>query len=317
MSTKVGFIGLGAMGSRIAKRLSLQQPSFTVHIYDLKPNAIAALRKETGDNVLGAASLEEAVADSNYVISCLPKSTHVLQTIEQCFKSNRNPFAKSGCVWMDCTSGDAKTSKSISNRYFANKKDENLYFMDTPISGGPFKAEQGTVACMIGCDDDNPIFEQCKEDILKHISLNPTRVGDVGAGHALKCINNLLNASNLLILSEGLKCVDNYGIDIETALNVINASSGRSLISEERYPKHIVKMNYVYGFQLGLMKKDVQNAVDLMNAMTKETVSEFKIANTVNQLLDDAVDRFGYQADYTEAGRLYIDLKKNTEKQTK
>ena len=307
--TKVGFIGLGAMGSRIAKRLSLQQPYFNVHIYDMNPNAINSLLKETKDNVFGSSSLNEVVSDSNYIISCLPRSTHVLETIEKCFKSNRNPFAVAGCVWMDCSSGDAKTSQFISNTYFAN--DNNLHFMDTPVSGGPFKAEKGTVACMIGCDEQNQkIFEKCRDDILQHISSNPTRVGDVGAGHALKCINNLLNVSNLLILSEGLKCVDQYGIDIKTALNVINASSGRSLMSEERYPKHILEKNYFYDFQLGLMKKDVQNAVDLMNDMTKQDSStQFIIANKVNELLNDAVDKFGYEADYTEAGRLFLDLK--------
>ncbi len=318
MSTKVGFIGLGAMGSRIAKRLSMQQPSFHVYIFDLNSNAITSLLKESGDNVFGSRSLDETVSNSNYVISCLPRSIDVIQTIDQCFKSNSNPFAKSGCIWMDCSSGDSMTSKSISSIYFADKKNDNLYFMDTPISGGPFKAEQGTVSCMIGCDKDNEwILDECKKDILKHISLNPTHIGNVGAGHALKCINNLLNVSNLLILSEGLSCVDKYGIDIQTALNVINASSGRSLMSLERYPLHIIEKDYHYDFQLGLMKKDVQNAIDLMNDMSKNsgTTNGYMIANLVNELLNDAVDEFGNEADYTEAARLYLDLK-DKDKQT-
>ena len=304
---KVGFIGLGAMGSRIAKRLSLQQPSFNVFLHDINPSAITELLQETVSqnikNTFSAHTLEEAVLDSNYVISCLPKSDHVLESIKHCSEGMHD------CVWMDCTSGDAKTSQLISSTYFNDRK-RNLYFMDTPISGGPEKAAKGTVAMMVGCDESNiKVFEQTKEDILQHIALNPIRVGNVGAGHALKCINNLLNVSNLLILSEGLRCVDGYGIDVETALQVINASSGRSLMSQERYPVHILEKDYFYDFQLGLMKKDVQNAVDLMKGLSSEK-DDFVLANQVNSLMDIAVDRFGYTADYTEAGRLYLDVKR-------
>eukprot|EP01084_Bolivina_argentea_P041040 75733_1 len=309
--TKIGFIGLGAMGSRIAKRLSTQQTAFQLYLHDTNKHAVNSLLEETGTNknVFGAYSLQEAISNSMYMISCLPSSLNVLDTVKECFSdSKRNPFAESGCVWMDCTSGDAKTSQMISNAYFANDKDK-LYFMDTPVSGGVAKAEQGTVTCMVGCDNEW-IFNKCKNDILQHISTNPTRLGDVGAGHALKCVNNLLNVSNLLILSEGLKCVEQYGMDIETALSVINASSGRSLMSQERFPKHVIQENCFYDFKLSLMKKDVQNAVNLMDKIakdSKETEQQFVIANKVNQLLDIAIEQFGEDADYTEVTRLYVD----------
>ena len=311
---KLSFIGLGAMGSRIAKRLSTQTTAFQIHLYDTNSNAINSLESELSSytNVFGSDSLHDAVSDSNYVISCLPNSSNVLTTIEECFKHQSNHlFAKNGCVWLDCTSGDAATSQTISNQYFASNK--NLYFMDCPVSGGPAKAEQGTVSCMIGCDEDNiQIFEKCKHDVLQYISSNPVRVGNVGAGHSLKCINNLLNIGNLLLLSEGLQCAKEYGIEIETALNVINNSSGRSLMSQEWFPKHIIEKNYFYDFQLGLIKKDVQNAINLMsNIKASESIESnghFPIANTVNRLLETAVDEYGYNADYTEATRLYIDL---------
>eukprot|EP01083_Nonionella_stella_P033357 91307_1 len=307
---KVGFIGLGAMGSRIAKRLSLQQPSFDMVFYDSKKEAISALLKEmkSNHNISAASSLHDAVSQSNYVISCLPNSTQVLTTIEQCFDGNQpHPFAHTGCVWMDCTSGDAETSRHISNAYFSNHI-HSLYFMDTPISGGPTKAEEGTVSCMIGCDADNEwILDQCKTDILHHISQNPSRVGNVGAGHSLKAINNLLNVGNLLILSEGLKCAQTYGIEITTALEMINASSGRSLMSMERFPKHILENNCFYDFKLGLMKKDVDNAISLMQGNT----DQYRIANKISELLDIAVDKFGENADYTEVTRLYIDKKRS------
>ena len=101
------------------------------------------------------------------------------------------------------------------------------------------------------------------------ISSNCIHVGDIGSGHTLKSINNLLNVSNLLILTEGLKCLYKYGINIEDALNVIQNSSGRSIMSEQRYPISIIQNDYNYGFELGLMKKDVDIALNLLNKTMK------------------------------------------------
>ena len=174
--------------------------------------------------------------------------------------------------------------------------------MDCPVSGGPKGAKNGTLSCMVGCDDES-IFNQANNDILQYIAKNVTLVGDVGSGNVIKAINNLLNVSNLLILSEGLKCVKEYGIDINTALKVINASSGRSLMSEERYPIQIIENDYCHGFDLGLMKKDIDIALNLMSSN-----EDVVIAPKIQELVNTAVDKFGYHADYTEVGKLYLNV---------
>merc|ERR1712154_75775 len=100
---KLSFIGLGAMGSRIAKRLSTQNTALKVHLYDTNMNATNCLLEELADqsNVFGSNSLHETISNSDYVMTCLPNSSAVLETIENCFKfkhgSNycNHPFAES------------------------------------------------------------------------------------------------------------------------------------------------------------------------------------------------------------------------------
>jgi len=294
---KVGFIGVGALGSRIAKRLTLQQPSFIVHVFNGSPAATASLLKETSAmNMIGAASLKEATECSDYIITCLPTSDDVLQCVEQSIAQQ----PERNCVWMDMSSGDSETSRFISERYFSCST--KAHFMDAPVSGGPAKAETGTLAMMVGCDDAS-VFRESELDILQHVASGRTLVGGVGFGHALKCINNLLNVSHLLLLSEALSVCQDQDIDIETALKVINASSGRSLMSQERFPDHILSRNYFYDFQLGLMHKDVCNAMRLVEKAGSSCV----LAQKIKERMDVALDRFGGQADYTEVARLHID----------
>jgi len=302
MLKKLCFIGPGKMGSGMVTRLSSLQSNYKIYAWSSSNKSVEKLRLSTPD-IIGCHSLFEAVQDSHYILSCLPTTDDVYNVINECTENN---YINNDCIWLDFTSGDPRMITKITNN-ITTHCDKNIDFIDCPVSGGPHGAKNGTLTCMVGCNDET-IFEQCKNEVFQHISTNPVHVGPIGSGYTIKSINNLLNVTNLVILSEGLKCSTNYGIDINIALNVINNSSGRSLMSQERFPKHIIQNNYHYGFELGLMKKDVDIASNLLQGHDEINLNS-NISETVKKLLDYAINKYGGDADYTNVAKLYdIDL---------
>ena len=181
----------------------------------------------------------------------------------------------------------------------------NVLMADCPVSGGPGGASSGLLSCMVGLDS-NEVFDEVLGPILcnsfaanrrlpqasndplatsqfeKDITAllypdngrfhpsnyNVFHVGRVGAGHATKSVNNVLNAGNLLYALEGLAALrmgtGNGGVAPEPALKVINKSSGRSLQSVVRIPNEVLTRKFGYGFAYELMLKDVVQAARLV-----------------------------------------------------
>ena len=82
-------------------------------------------------------------------------------------------------------------------------------------------------------------------------------VGPIGAGHAVKGVNNTLLASHIVVAAEGLITLVKQGVPVEAALDAINGSSGRSLVTQERIPDHVLSGKFDFGFKLELMRKDI------------------------------------------------------------
>ena len=143
------------------------------------------------------------------------------------------------------------------------KADHDVEFLDCAVSGGPGGARKGTLASFVGGNDDATVKQMVP--IIETFSQHIVHLGPVGAGHAVKAINNAMNVSNLLCATEGLLALRKLGIDPTRACAVINKSSGRSLMSEVRVPQDVLSGWFNYGFKLGLMQKDVNIAVDLLD----------------------------------------------------
>ena len=158
---------------------------------------------------------------------------------------------------------------------------------DCPISGGPAKAAKGTLTSMVGGPETE--FKNIK-NIIDSFS-NSYYIGELGSAHSVKSINNLLNVSNLILSHRGISSLKKYGIDQKLASEIISNSSGRSLMTEERIPNEVLNNNFDYGFKIGLMKKDVDIALDLIEDkdLFKEIVKQ----------IDKTIDKYGDQVDYT------------------
>ena len=108
-----------------------------------------------------------------------------------------------------------------------------------------------------------------------------------------------MNVSHLCLAAEALKSLENIGIDKNIALEVINKSSGRSLMTEERIPKHIIEKNYNYGFSLGLMNKDVNLALKII----KNPI----MFSNISFILKKSLEKYDYNSDYTNIVKIFFE----------
>lgn len=172
-----------------------------------------------------------------------------------------------------------------------------LAFIDAPVSGGVKKAEAGTLAIMVGGETTN--FERAKP-LLEVLGENIFHVGDLGAGHATKALNNLLSAVGLIASMEVFAAAQKSGIDPRKFLNVINASTGRNNTTEVKMEPHVLERAFASGFGLSLMVKDITTAMDyaqsfgLDMAACKEAVA----------IAVEADADFSEAADHTEVAKL-------------
>lgn len=200
-----------------------------------------------------AATLPE-VAQADLLFTCLPTSTEVDEMIAQ-----MRPHLKRGLTWVDCTSGHPDAAR----RQRTELQELGVNFLDAPVSGGTSGAQAGTLTVMLG----GPAAEV--EAVRPHLAFagKVVHVGDTGAGFAVKAINNVLLAVNLWAAGEGLAALALSGVNVRAALDVINASSGRSNASENLIGQRVLTREFPCTFALGLLAKDAGIAVDVVSSV--------------------------------------------------
>lgn len=197
-----------------------------------------------------AATLPE-VAQADLLFTCLPTSAEVDEMIAQL-----RPHLKRGLIWVDCTSGHPDAAR----RQRQELEELGVKFLDAPVSGGTGGAQAGTLTVMLG----GPAAEV--EAVRPHLPFagKVVHVGETGAGFAVKAINNVLLAVNLWAAGEGLAALARSGVDVRAALDVINASSGRSNASENLIGQRVLTREFPCTFALGLLAKDAGIAADVV-----------------------------------------------------
>lgn len=136
-----------------------------------------------------------------------------------------------------------------------------MSYLDAPVSGQTIGAENATLTVMVG--GDVIVFEKAKFVIDAFAGLIED-VGESGAGFAVKAVNNTLMATHLWALAEGLTVLKSKGVDLSSALNCINHSSGKSSMSENIMAQRVLSRRFPKTFALDLLQKDIGIAVDLI-----------------------------------------------------
>lgn len=289
---RVAFIGLGAMGWGIAGNLASAAKLGKIESPVVVWNRTTA-RSEQHAAEFGTRCARELsdVVDADVIITCLPTSMEVAAIAEMLA-----PTLKSGSLWIDCTSGEPNTTKEVARTLSS----VGVTMIDCPVSGGPNGAASGELTAMVGGEHNY--------DAMAIISLFAKKkiveCGPVGAGHAVKAMNNCLNAAHLIVAGEALLALAKLGVQPGVALDAINASSGRSLQTEVRIPIEVLTRKFDYGFKLGLMLKDVRIAVDCLKT-PRETNDDARtlMLPVVKYIMEKAVNDQGYDADYTRVLR--------------
>jgi 3-hydroxyisobutyrate dehydrogenase len=198
-----------------------------------------------------------------------------------------------GTLFLDCTSGDPGTSRRLA----AELAPRGVAFADAPVSGGTNGAEAGTLTIMVGADAAT--FARARP-VLAAFGSRIEHLGPVGAGHAMKAVNNALLAINILSVGEALATLVKAGVPAGQAAEVLNGSSGRSFVSESLVPERVLTGRWPRTFRLALLAKDVGIARDLL----RECGVEGPMIDLAGQLFQRARRVLGEDADYLEAIRL-------------
>jgi 3-hydroxyisobutyrate dehydrogenase len=272
---RVGFIGLGAMGSALASRLT---GSADLSVFDLEPGRAKTLVAAGARLVPDLAGL---AARADVIITCLPTSQHVRAAIFD--GGGLLDHLKQGTLLIDATSGDPAVTREMSSALTA----DNIALIDAPVSGGPQAATAGTIAILVGAGEEEL---QRARPVLELISPNIRHVGGVGSGHCVKALNNALAAGHRLLAFEATAVAVANGVDPAAFIDAVNISSGRSYATEITIPRHILGGTLD---SLDLMAKDVALAGGLVPSELAGTSS----ISHVSTLLDTARGRLAPGAD--------------------
>jgi 3-hydroxyisobutyrate dehydrogenase-like beta-hydroxyacid dehydrogenase len=248
MKPKLGFVGLGNIGEPMCRRLL--ENGYEVSVYDANPEAVSKL----GDTPAKPAQNLKALASSaEVVILSLPGSDVVEEVVLG--EGGLAEGLSSGKVLIDTSSSKSSSTREIAKRL----AESGVEMLDAPVSGGVLRAVEGKLAVMVGGRKE--VFERCRE-VLEAFGEKIFHVGDHGAGHLVKSLNNLLSATTLASAAEAVILAEKAGVAPETLLEVINAGNGRSYSTEVKFPKFILDRSFDDGFALGLMVKDLKIALE-------------------------------------------------------
>jgi len=285
--TNAAFLGLGAIGRPMARRLAEAHPGLVV--WNRTRATADAFAQEASVRV--ASTPADAARGAQVVVTCFATSRDVEAVVDM--EHGLAEGLDEGAVVVDCTSGDPATSRRIAERLGAR----GVAFLDAPVSGGVAGAVSGTLTVM--CGGDAATVERVRP-LLQAFAGKIVHCGEVGAGDALKAINNALLAVHLLSTAEGLAALVRAGVRAEVALDVINASSGRSNASMNLFPQRVLTREFPRTFRLALLDKDVGIAA----GVAREQRVPAPLMQLAADLMTAARAELGEEADHVEAVKM-------------
>jgi len=248
---RIGFIGLGVMGTPMAGHLA--KAGFTLAIHDInRANANALAAEYEGIRI---AESPQAVGEmSDIVITMLPSGAYVREVALGSFGviAGLHP----GGLLLDTSSSEPWLTISTAKELAA----AGINMVDAPVSGAQIGAQSAQLVFMVGGGEE-PVSRVMP--LLQVMGKQAFHLGPLGAGHAMKCINNLITSLALVATAEGLIIGKRFGLDPDAMINVLNVSTGMSWISQTQFKQRILTRKYDDPFKLALMVKDIRIAMEL------------------------------------------------------
>jgi 3-hydroxyisobutyrate dehydrogenase len=287
----IGFVGIGAMGTPMAGNLA--RAGYKLLVYDLDTARTAALAGTVGVTV--AKNLAGLGAAANIIITMLPDGKAVRAALcgkNDSFKDCLLEFAQKNTLVIDMSSSSPMGTRELGE--VLSKR--GLQFIDAPVSNGVKGAVAATLSIMVG--GDQAIFERVKP-MLEKMGSQIYYAGPLGAGHAIKALNNYVSAAGLIAACEAMHAGQAFGIDPGVVVDIINTSSGMNNTTKNKCRQYMISGAYNAGFSTGLMAKDVRTALEIAEAMHTSTLFAKPTAEVWNAM----EKQMGFLSDHTEMNK--------------
>jgi 3-hydroxyisobutyrate dehydrogenase len=283
---RVGFIGIGNMGSLMAG--NLVKKGFDVAIFDVNPERMTRFAQEYGCRVAGKL-LDLAVND--VIVTMLPTGHIVRQVLLEGAEGGLAGALKPGTIVIDMSSSEPLGTQELGTELAKRQ----LVLIDAPVSGGVQRAQTGKLTIMIGANDAAAV-ERVKP-VLLGMGERLFETGPLGCGHAMKALNNYVAAACFAATAEAILIGERLGLDPATMVDIMNLSTGRNFMTEMGMKDQVLNQRFASGFSVGLLAKDVKIAADLGEGVGLDA----PLSRLVADRWAAARDRLGPSRDHMEA----------------
>jgi 3-hydroxyisobutyrate dehydrogenase len=284
----IGFVGLGNMGWPMAR--NLHAAGFTLVARD-PATAERFAAEHSGVTVAGSPA---AFSVADIVVTMLPNGAVVQDALLR-WDGGIGPALRAGTLVVEMSSSDPSDTLRLAGELAGC----GVTVVDAPVSGGVPRAVTGELAIMVGGAADDIARAQ---DVLRVLG-DPRRqfvTGGLGSGHAMKALNNYIAAATHCATAEALVAGKSFGLDPQTMIDIINASTGRSFVSGT-FDAEVLSGRYGTGFALGLLAKDVHIAASVVAAAGIDA----PMVALVDERWAKALGDLGPAADHTTAHRAW------------
>ena len=274
---KIGFIGLGNVGGKLAN--SLLRNKFNLTVRDLDQNLIKSF---TDLGAKTANSPRELAEQVDLIITCLP-SPQICAEVMEADDGILNGLSKNK-IWLEMSTTDEAEVKRLGNKVVA----KNAIPLDGPVSGGCHRAATGNIAIFVG--GQRKAFEK----ILPALTVMGRKVlhaGELGTASVLKVITNYLASVHLVALGEAWTVAKKSNLDLKKTYKGIAVSSGNSFVHETE-SQVILNGSYNINFTMDLVLKDT----GLFDDLAKKLNSSLEISPKIVDIFKDGQKKYGSRA---------------------
>jgi len=256
---RIGLVGLGQMGAPMARNLA--RAGFQLAVADTSADAVRRFVAGTPCDV--PPDLKSLGAACRVVITMLPDGAAVRHVVLGESKEDAGDCLAAGlargAVVIDMSSSSPVGTRELG----ATLEAHGIALIDAPVSGGVKKAVDGSLAIMAGGD---PTVIETVRPVLEAMGKSVFATGPLGAGHAMKALNNYVSAAGFAAATEAVLAGARFGLAPETIVAVLNAATGRNNSTENKFPQFVLPRTFDAGFTVGLMVKDLRIALDVAKA---------------------------------------------------
>lgn len=271
---KIGFIGLGNVGGKLAG--SLIRNGFDTVVRDLDEALVAQFVAQGASAGVSPAVM---MRDCDAVITCLPSPAASAAVIEG--EDGLLDGVSPGKIWMEMSSNDETEVKRLGEKIIA----KGGAAVDCPVSGGCHRAATGNISIFAGCDRDT--FERILP-ILTRLGRRVLHTGPLGSASVLKVMTNYLATANLIACGEAMTVCKAAGMDLATTYEAIRISSGNSFCHETE-SQVVLNGSRDIGFTMDLVKKDI----GLFQDIAERAGVPIELNPKMIEIFDDGIERYG------------------------